>query len=82
MIMGATRREPRYQWGQGVRALVDLMNDGSHPEHALDALLVQAGACGEVVNTGYHEGSNMPVYLVEFGERLLVGCLEDELAPA
>lgn len=82
MIPGMTRREPRYQWGQPVRALVDLVNDGSHPDHALDALLVRAGTAGEVLNTGYHEASNTPVYLVQFGERLLVGCLEDELATA
>lgn len=80
MIPGATLREPRYQWGQGVRATVDLVNDGSHPDHAENALLVSAGACGEIINTGFHMDSNTPVYLVQFGERMLVGCLEDELA--
>lgn len=79
MIPGMTMREPRYQWGQNVRACVDLINDGSHPEHAENALLVGAGTSGEVVNTGFHAESNMPVYLVQFGEHMLVGCLEDEL---
>ena len=33
-------REPVYQWGQKVRALADLANDGSFPDHPADALLV------------------------------------------
>ncbi|WP_232280860.1 nitrogen fixation protein NifZ [Novosphingobium nitrogenifigens] len=72
-------REPRFQWGQKVRACVDLVNDGSHPGHDDDALLVAAGTAGEVVNSGVHTDSNTPVYLVEFGPLLLVGCVEDEL---
>ncbi len=76
-------REPKYQWGQRVRAGVDLYNDGSHPEHAADALLVSAGASGEIVQTGMHVESNTPVYMVEFtGVRHVVGCLEEEIVPA
>ena len=73
-------REPKYQWGQRVRAGVDLYNDGSHPEHEPDALLVPAGASGEIVQTGMHMESNTPVYMVEFaGVRHVVGCLEEEI---
>jgi nitrogen fixation protein NifZ len=76
-------REPKYQWGQRVRATIDLHNDGSHPEHAPDALLVPAGAAGEIVQTGMHVESNTPVYMVEFdGVRHVVGCLEEEISPA
>ncbi len=76
-------REPKYQCGQRVRAGIDLYNDGSHPEHEPDAMLVRAGACGEIVQTGIHVESDTPVYMVEFaGVRHVVGCLEEEIAPA
>ena len=73
---------PKYQWGQRVRAACDLVNDGSYPEREADALLVNAGASGEVVRVGTHSDSATPVYLVEFGNNLVVGCLEEELASA
>lgn len=75
-------REPAYQWGQRVRATADLVNDGSYPDHPADALLVAEGTTGEIVNVGHHGESNTPVYLVEFGERLVIGCFEEELAAA
>ena len=31
------KRIPKYQWGQRVRALGDLHNDGSYPERSSDA---------------------------------------------
>ncbi len=75
-------REPKYQWGQPVIALTDLVNDGSHPDTAQDALLVASGTRGEVVQSGIHEESNTPVYIVEFSGGRVVGCLEEELEPA
>jgi nitrogen fixation protein NifZ len=74
-------RLPRFQWGQRVKALVDLRNDGSFPDVDLEALLVNTGDVGEIVQVGTHTEANMPVYLVEFGERLVVGCLEEEILP-
>lgn len=75
-------REPKYQRGQRVRAAAVLNNDGSHPAHEPDALLVPAGASGEIVQTGVHVESNTPVYMVEFsGVRHVVGCLEEEITP-
>ncbi len=75
-------REPKYQWGQRVRAGVDLYNDGSHPEHESGTLLVPVGASGEIVQTGMHVESSTPVYMVEFtGVRHVVGCLEEEITP-
>ncbi len=76
------RREPKYQWGQPVIAVVDLVNDGSHPDAAQDALLVACGTKGEVVQSGVHEESNTPVYIVEFPGSRVVGCLEEEIEPA
>jgi nitrogen fixation protein NifZ len=74
-------RLPRYQWGQRVKALADLRNDGSFPDTPLEALLVSVGDMGEIVQVGTHTEANMPIYLVEFGERLVVGCFEEEILP-
>jgi nitrogen fixation protein NifZ len=63
-----------------VRACQDLFNDGSYPEIAADALLVNTGDAGEIVNVGTHVDSNTPVYLVEFPANRIVGCLEEEIA--
>lgn len=74
-------REPRFQWGQPVVTLVDLLNDGSYPDLTEAALLAAAGVRGEVVNVGMIEESGVPVYLVEFADGKVVGVLEEELAP-
>lgn len=76
--------EPRiakFQWGQRVAASDDMYNDGSFPEREPEALLVDRGAQGEIVQVGTHEESQTPVYLVEFSEGLVVGCLEEEITP-
>jgi nitrogen fixation protein NifZ len=72
---------PKFQWGQRVRAALDLYNDGSYPEREADALLARTGDAGEIVQIGMHVESNLPVYLVEFGEHHVVGCFEEEIAP-
>lgn len=74
-------RLPKYQWGQRVKAMVDLRNDGTFPDVPAEALLVGIGHQGEIVQVGRHTEANLPVYLVEFGERLVVGCLEEEISP-
>lgn len=74
-------RLPRFQWGQRVKALVDLHNDGTFPDRPEDVLLVNTGDTGEIVQVGTHAEANLPIYLVEFGERLVVGCLEEEILP-
>ena len=71
-------RPSLYDWGQRVRAVEDLFNDGSHPQAEAGALLVAAGTVGEIVQVGYHAEANIPVYLVEFG-RLVLGCYEEEI---
>ena len=74
-------RMPKYQWGQPVLACADLYNDGSFPDKEAEVLLVKCGSCGEIVQVGSHEESNTPVYLVEFQEGFVVGCLEEEISP-
>jgi nitrogen fixation protein NifZ len=72
---------PKYQWGQRVRASLDLYNDGSFPDWPPDALLVCNGDPGEIVQVGTHTDTNTPIYLVEFAEHRVIGCLEEEIAP-
>ena len=84
-------REPKFQWGHRVTALIDLFNDGSHPEVPEGALLVPLGAAGEVLRIGRHEAENLPIYMVEFGvldgevlpgaRPCVVGVMEEEIAP-
>lgn len=71
----------KFDWGQRVRAVVDLVNDGSYPDRAEEELLVKSGACGEIVNVGTHVETDIVVYLVEFSTQLVVGCFEDEIEP-
>ncbi len=75
-------RAHKYGWGQCVVADVDLFNDGSHPQHIKDALLVESGTKGEVTQVGMHVDTNTPVYLVEFFGGCVVGCLEEEIGLA
>lgn len=72
---------PAWSWGMRVVALDDLCNDGSYPERGAGECLVSAGTLGEIVNIGRVIENGAPVYLVEFGGQV-VGCTEDELAPA
>lgn len=74
-------RLPKYDWGLRVRAAVDLVNDGSYPDVAEDALLAGIGDEGEIVRVGTLEEANVPIYLVEFAENRVVGCLEEEILP-
>ena len=72
--------QPKFDYGQRVRAAVDLVNDCSFPDAPEDALLVAEGAEGEIVKIGQHVELQALVYLVEFGERV-IGCFEAEIAP-
>jgi nitrogen fixation protein NifZ len=78
----APPREPKYEWGIAVKAMVDLLNDGSHPDTPVGGLLVVKDTVGEIVRVGYApEANNLPVYLVEFPGGKLIGCLEEEIIP-
>lgn len=80
IAMFAEPRAPKYREGQEVRAIVDLYNDGSHPDAEEDQLLIVAGGPGEIVQVGHVQESNVPLYMVDFGLCVL-GCLEDEIEP-
>ena len=74
-------RVPRFDWGLKVLACEDIFNDGSYPGEDAGALLVGKDSPGEIVRVGHHEEGNMPLYLVEFGNGMVIGCLEDEIKP-
>lgn len=80
--MMVDQREPKYQWGQPVIAAIDLVNDGTYPDCPEDELLAAAGTRGEIVQLGSHVESKTPVYLVEFPDGRVVGCLEEEIGAA
>jgi nitrogen fixation protein NifZ len=73
------QRVAKYEWGQRVRACIDLLNDGSYPDSCEGTLLAANGDAGEIVNVGMHVESNTPIYLVEFPGSRVVGCLEEEI---
>ncbi len=75
------RRNARYDWGLRVVVKEDIVNDGTFPGEQENALLVPAQSVGEIVRVGHHEEINVPVYLVEFGNGKVIGCLEDEIFP-
>ncbi len=75
-------RLPKYDWGMKVKTLIELRNDGSFPDAPADALLVGLGSVGEIVQVGNHTETNTPIYLVEFNENMVIGCLEEEIEPA
>jgi nitrogen fixation protein NifZ len=75
------QRLPKFEWGQPVRAVDDLFNDGSYPDAEDGALLAAAGSLGEIVQIGHHTEANIPIYMVEFDGKVL-GCLEEELMHA
>lgn len=78
MIESAT---PRYDWGLQVTVLDHIYNDdNTFPDVEEDALIIAAGSIGEIVRVGLHEETNMPVYLVDFGIRV-VGLSEEEIVP-
>ena len=72
-------QQPKFQWGQPVAASIDLFNDGTLPGEPEGALLVKAGDKGEIVQIGAHTETGTHVYLVEFTEKRVVGCLEGEI---
>ncbi|MBB4397114.1 nitrogen fixation protein NifZ [Bradyrhizobium sp. CIR48] len=68
---------PKYRRGQRVKTAVDLINDHSFPDTEPEGVLLAAGATGEIINVATHTEANVPIYIVDFGEQLLIGCLEE-----
>jgi len=72
----------RYDYGDAVRVVRNVRNDGTYPGLDVGAPLVRRGSVGHVVNVGTFLQDQV-IYSVHFlNEQRLVGCREEELIPA
>lgn len=72
----------RYDYGDAVRVIRNVRNDGTYPGLDVGAPLVRRGSVGHVVNVGTFLQDQV-IYSVHFlNEQRLVGCREEELMPA
>ncbi|WFU71580.1 nitrogen fixation protein NifZ [Bradyrhizobium sp. CB2312] len=66
---------PKYWRGERAKTAVDLVNDHSFPDTEPEGVLLAAGVSGEIINVAINTEANVPIYVVEFGKQLLIGCL-------
>ncbi len=70
---------PRYQFGQEVRIVRNVRNDGTYPGMPTGQLLIRRGSIGFVMNVGTFLLDQL-IYTVNFMEQgRIVGCREEEL---
>jgi nitrogen fixation protein NifZ len=73
---------PRYEYGEAVRVVRNVRNDGTFPGRATGDLLVARGSVGYVKDVGTFLQDQL-IYSVDFVDAgLLVGCREEELIAA
>lgn len=73
---------PSYDYGDEVRVIRNIHNDGTYPGTAKGALLARRGSIGFVRNVGTFLQDQV-IYSVDFlTSGRLVGCREQELIPA
>ncbi|WFU54703.1 nitrogen fixation protein NifZ [Bradyrhizobium pachyrhizi] len=70
---------PKYRSGQRIKTAMDIINDESFPNAPPDGVLIGAGQIGEIIRVSMHTDESVPIYIVDFGERLIIGCFEDEI---
>lgn len=75
-------RLPEYHVNQTVKCIIDLFNDGTFPEKSESELLVKKDTEGVIVQTGMHEESQTPIYMVDFANSIVIGVFEEEITPA
>lgn len=74
--------QERYDYGDPVRVVRNVRNDGTYPGLEVGAPLVRRGSVGYVVNVGTFLQDQV-IYSVHFlEEQRMVGCREEELIPA
>jgi nitrogen fixation protein NifZ len=72
----------RYDYGDAVRVIRNVRNDGTYPGLDVGAFLVRRGSVGYVVNVGTFLQDQV-IYSVHFlNEQKMVGCREEELIRA
>lgn len=73
---------PRFEYGDEVRVIRNVRNDGTYPGLDTGVLLVRRGSVGYVRDVGTFLQDQL-IYSVDFiVEKSLVGCREQELQPA
>lgn len=73
---------PKYQYGEEVRVMRNVRNDGTYPGEATGSLLVRRGSVGYVRDVGTFLQDQL-IYTVDFfDQQRVVGCREQELQPA
>lgn len=73
---------PLYDYGDEVRVMRNVRNDGTYPGLETGAPLIKRGSVGYVQSTGTYLQEYI-IYSVHFmPEDILIGCKEDELIPA
>lgn len=72
---------PKYEFGDAVRVIRNLRNDGTYPGEPTGRLLVRRGSVGYVRDVGTFLQDQL-IYTVDFLELgIQVGCREQELQP-
>jgi nitrogen fixation protein NifZ len=72
---------PQYEYGEAVRVIRNVRNDGTFPGKNTGALLIRRGSVGYVRDVGTFLQDQI-IYSVDFVEAgLMVGCREQELQP-
>ncbi len=73
---------PKYEYGEKVRVIRNLRNDGTFPGAPAGRLLIRRGAIGYVRDVGTFLQDQL-IYSVDFiDDGRMVGCREQELQPA
>lgn len=74
--------ELRFDYGDAVRVVRNVRNDGTYPGKEVGALLIRRGSVGHVVNVGAFLQDQV-IYAVHFLDAgRMVGCRAEELIPA
>ena len=75
--------QPCFDYGEAVRVIRNIRNDGTYPGMATGTLLVRRGSVGYVHHIGLFLQDQIiyAVHFIDDGKRL-VGCREQELIPA
>jgi nitrogen fixation protein NifZ len=72
---------PRYEYGDAVRVIRNLRNDGTYPGQPVGRLLIRSGSVGYVRDVGTFLQDQL-IYTVDFIDSgMVVGCREQELQP-
>lgn len=73
---------PQYDYGESVRLIRNVRNDGTYPGMETGELLIRRGAVGCVYDVGTYLQDQL-IYRVHFLDQgRTVGCREEELIPA